>query len=161
MNADESWSKQGITDMLSHVDILIRGVKPIVDGAEQAVKTREDKILKENANVREGLETYVNCLRTAYKYRSGENALNEIANHLSNENDPRFKDTVTCCRQEALEYRSKTMAFPLDKCWENMPEVPHEGIRLFIFYILHEMNNIFINSYDDDDIFPHVTISSS
>nr|CAH8819915.1 unnamed protein product [Trichobilharzia regenti] len=75
VNAGEPWSKQDIEAKISATDLLIRGVKPIVDGAEQAVKTREDKILKENANVREGLETYVNCLRTAYKYRSGENAL--------------------------------------------------------------------------------------
>nr|CAH8820181.1 unnamed protein product [Trichobilharzia regenti] len=69
VNAGEPWSKQDIEAKISATDQLIRGVKPIVDGAEQALQN-----------------------------------LKEIADRLSKDNDPRFNDTVACCRQEALEY---------------------------------------------------------
>nr|CAH8820176.1 unnamed protein product [Trichobilharzia regenti] len=120
VNAGEPWSKQDIEAKISATDQLIRGVKPIVDGAEQALQNLKDEILKQKPTFRGEIEKYANCLRTAYEYIWGEIALNKIADRLSKDNDPRFNDTVACCRQEALEYSNKKMAFPLDKCTENV-----------------------------------------
>nr|CAH8820177.1 unnamed protein product [Trichobilharzia regenti] len=104
VNAGEPWSKQDIEAKISATDQLIRGVKPIVDGAEQALQNLKDEILKQKPTFRGEIEKYANCLRTAYEYIWGEIALNKIADRLSKDNDPRFNDTVACCRQEALEY---------------------------------------------------------
>nr|CAH8821948.1 unnamed protein product [Trichobilharzia regenti] len=129
MNAVQPLNYQLLIMFISAVDENIRGFKPIVDGAEQAVQNLTDKILIQNASLRGEIETYVNCLKTANKYIWGEIALNKLADRVSREKNLRAQEILKCCRQEALEYSNKKMAFPLDKCFENLPPAPHEDLN--------------------------------
>nr|CAH8820648.1 unnamed protein product [Trichobilharzia regenti] len=104
VNAVQPLNYQLLIMFISAVDENIRGFKPIVDGAEQAVQNLTDKILIQNASLRGEIETYVNCLKTANKYIWGEIALNKIADRVSREKNLRAQEILKCCRQEALEY---------------------------------------------------------
>ncbi|CAH8823431.1 unnamed protein product [Trichobilharzia szidati] len=132
VKADQPWSKQRITDMLSITNNNIHGVKPVLDDAEKAVQILKDKILSQNASLQGDLEKYMNCLRTAYKYIWGQEAINRIAVRLARTGELMYEDTVECCQKITLEYYYKTEEFPIENCFKNMPSAPHED--------LHQMN---------------------
>ncbi|CAH8823435.1 unnamed protein product [Trichobilharzia szidati] len=111
--------------------------------AEEKLQNIKAKILSQNANSTGEIEKYTDCLETAYKYKWGETTFKHSAFQLEYLKDPAYYDELKCLQKEVSEYQKKVEAYPVEKCYGNIPSANEEDLKELEKYI----NLVFQENY--------------